>query len=76
MEEFYDTNHEEIKHGDVLYNRFNDPPRMRVWADENNILRWEDDNTPLNEKYQFHRFWTVVMRDGKHFTSKNRNSIK
>ena len=67
MSTFYDSNNEEIQDGDMLYNPFNEPDRIRVYADSKNILRWEDDDTPLTEKYQFHRFWTIVMRGKNHF---------
>ena len=49
-----------IKPGDLLRNDWNDPPELPVLSDSEGHLFLGDMETPFDERYQFHRFWTIV----------------
>ena len=54
-----DKNGIEIKHGDVIYNKYNNPTHEKI-IEINGVLCFKEDGEPLNENYNTKEFWEVV----------------
>jgi len=60
MKNLKDKNGREIKDGDTIFNKHNNPTHEKI-INIDGVLCFAEDSEPLTEKYNTKEFWEVVL---------------